>query len=124
MMNSSVESTKMYVSGPITGNSTCEKDFEDATKILSSEGYDVVNPMLICPPEKLKFDHQREQAENRGNWNYYMREAIKKLVICDEIYMLRGWASSKGAVLERHIAQELNMPVRYQEAEELKKLNG
>jgi len=114
MMKYNIQSKKMYVSGPITDNATCEKDFSNATKFLMSEGYDVMNPMLICPPDKLRFQHQKDEAEIRGDWNYYMREALKKLVICDEIYMLIGWSKSKGALLEHKIAQELGMPIMYQ----------
>ena len=105
---------KIYISGPITNNSSCDKDFSEASKFLRQEGYDVVNPMLICPPKDLRFTHQREEAASRGDWNYYMREAIKKLVECDEIYMLLGWKESRGARLEKYIAESLGLTVLFE----------
>jgi len=33
----------------------------------------------------------------------------------DAVYMLRGWGASRGAILERFLAQELDIPVFYQE---------
>ena len=105
----------IYISGPITGIENCEENFGNAQEFLTSEGYYVLNPMLICPPNKLLFNHKREEALGRGKWNYYMRESIKSLATTDKIYMLRGWSGSKGAQLERTIAKALDIPVIYEE---------
>mgnify|MGYP003629390979 CR=1 FL=1 len=70
---------KIYISGPITNNESCKEDFLNASKLLRTKGYDVVDPMTICEPTMLLFSHQRDEAESRGTWNYYMREAIKDL---------------------------------------------
>jgi hypothetical protein len=43
-----------------------------------------------------------------------MRNDIKHLINCDDIYMLRGWWRSKGARLERHIAKVLGLGIVYQ----------
>ena len=44
-----------------------------------------------------------------------MRESIKALATTDKIYMLKGWEDSKGAKLERVIAQGLDIPILYEE---------
>ena len=105
---------KIYISGPITKNGSCVEDFSSASKLLKDKGYDVVDPMKICAPDKLMFSHQREEAESRGTWNYYMREAIKDLMKSDSIYMLHGWSDSDGARLEKYIAEHLGMLVLFE----------
>jgi hypothetical protein len=43
----------------------------------------------------------------------YMKEDIPILLQCDGILMLSNWTGSKGACLEKHIAEELGMFVAY-----------
>ena len=105
----------IYISGPITNNENCQENFENAQQFLTSKGYYVLNPMRICPPSNLIFSHRREEAYARGKWNYYMRESIKALATTDKIYMLKGWKDSKGAKLERMIAEGLDIPIMYEE---------
>ena len=105
---------KIYISGPITNNESCKEDFLNASKLLRTKGYDVVDPMTICEPTMLLFSHQRDEAESRGTWNYYMREAIKDLMQSDSIYMLHGWSDSDGARLEKYIAEHLGMLVLFE----------
>jgi hypothetical protein len=105
---------KIYISGPITNNESCKEDFINASKLLSTKGYDIIDPMTICEPDRLLFSHQRDEAASRGTWNYYMREAIKKLMASDSIYMLRGWEDSHGARLEKYIAEHLGMLILFE----------
>ena len=105
---------KIYISGPITDNQSCREDFSRASKLLKEKGYDVVDPMKICSPDRLMFTHQRDEAKSRGTWNYYMREAIKDLMKSDSIYMLYGWNDSPGARLEKYIAEHLGMLVLFE----------
>ena len=71
-------------------------------------GYVVVNPLDI--PEK-SFDGPDRDYKL---WQYYMRESIKLLMDCDQIYMLEDWENSRGARLEQKIALELSMPRMYE----------
>ena len=105
---------KIYISGPITNNESCKEDFLNASKLLRTKGYDIIDPMKICSPDRLMFSHQRDEAESRGTWNYYMREAIKDLMKSDSIYMLYGWNDSPGARLEKYIAEHLGMLVLFE----------
>jgi hypothetical protein len=87
----------IYIAGKISG---MEKEayelFEAAQIELESKGYVVINPM------KLPHNHDK-------TWESYMRECIKELVCCDEIYMLKNWGSSRGAKREYIIAYELGI---------------
>lgn len=87
---------KIYISGPMTGLPDLNfPAFHAEAKRLRDFGYDVVNPAELNP--------------NGGSWNECLRKDIAALVECDAIMMLPGWWGSKGALLERHIAEQLKM---------------
>lgn len=92
---------KIYLSGKITGLelSDAQKLFEDAEQEMNKL-YDVVNPM------KLRHDHDQ-------TWESYMREDLTALLQCQFICMLPNWHDSKGARIEKDLAESLMMPVIY-----------
>lgn len=94
----------IYISGRITRNKNWEKDFQQAEEYLKKLGF-----MKIINPLKLK-----SQVTTKQSYANYMRNDIKHLINCDDIYMLRGWWRSKGARLERHIAKVLGLGIVYQ----------
>ena len=98
---------KVYISGPITGlrNYKYRDKFREADKKLHEEGHYAIDPSVFGKP-------------GQRSWDYYMRVAIPELCKCDAIYMLEGWEQSKGARLERHIAQQLGMEIRDQASED------
>lgn len=61
---------------------------------LRAKGYKVLDPSEI--PEK-------------PDWQGYMRESIKMVAQATHIYMPDGWESSKGALLENLIAEQLGI---------------
>lgn len=67
---------------------------------LRSHGFTVINPAEIAP-------------EQGHPWAWYMRRDIAELVKCHSIYLLPGWEASKGATLERHIAERIGMHIIY-----------
>ena len=71
--------------------------YAEATR-LRADGYEVVNPAELNPDPAMP-------------WHECMRRDIATLVTCDVIQLLPGWANSKGATLEEHIAQRLGMKV-------------
>ena len=91
---------KVYISGMITSLKEDEyrKAFKEAATYLKEQGHEPVDPSLLGKPE-------------HHSWHYYMKKAIALLVECDGIYMLRGFYKSKGALLEKQIAEALDMPV-------------
>lgn len=95
-------STKIYISGKITGiENEARELFAKAEKKLKEEGFETVNPM------KLNHNHDR-------SWHSYMKEDVKALCECDEIFMLSNWIDSTGAFIEHTIAMYLGIKVRYE----------
>lgn len=90
---------KIYIAGPMTGLPEFNYPaFNAAAAKLRAMGHTVLNP-----------------AENPvppcGTWAGYMRMALAQLVQCDCVVLLPGWAESKGALIERKLAQVLGMDV-------------
>jgi hypothetical protein len=95
-------SKKIYISGRISGiENEAPKLFAIAEKKLRAQGFVVVNPMT------LNHDHDK-------TWESYMREDIKALCDCDEIYMLSNWPDSRGAIVEHGLAHTLGLKIRYE----------
>jgi hypothetical protein len=94
--------SKIYISGKISGieNEAIEL-FSKAEKELNAKGYETVNPM--------KLNHQHDKS-----WHSYMKEDVKMLCECDEIFMLSNWTDSKGAIIEHTIAMYLGLKVSYE----------
>lgn len=93
--------TKAYISGPMSGLPEFNfPAFFAAADELRGAGYEPVNPADGV-------------TDTSKHWTYYMRRAIRLLLDADEIWMLPGWEQSKGATLEKHVAEQLSMPVRY-----------
>lgn len=92
---------KVFISGAISSRSYEEacKQFKDAQLILENWGYEVENPMEAT-------EHLNPQ---KTSWQTYMRSSITQLMKCDYIYMLHGWERSKGANIEKKIAEKLDI---------------
>ena len=84
----------VYISGP----RVAEKKFQGAEHFLRSQNYNIVNPMKL-------------QHEHGGTWEEFMREDISALIKCDIIYMLKGWEDSRGAKIEKKLAEDLSIKV-------------
>lgn len=91
---------KVYLSGPITGDPDHESNFAYHADKLESGGHEVVNPVELD-------DEQDPEME----WADYLRRDIAALMECDAIAMIPGWESSRGAVLERHVAEAVGLRV-------------
>jgi hypothetical protein len=95
---------KFYIAGKISGLDYAEAldNFKVASAELQAMGYDAVNPMA---------ENGLDGDGNEHPWVEYMRRDIPHLLRCDGIYLLSNWKDSKGARLERHIAEELGMEI-------------
>lgn len=90
---------KVYICGKITGLPLQEAfdRFQQAENLFHPNEYIVVNPM------KLPHTHDK-------SWESYMKECIHQLLDCTHIYCIPDELDeSKGATLERHIAEKLNI---------------
>lgn len=91
---------RLYIAGPMTGIEEFNYPaFHAAKDALLGAGFEVRSPA----------DH--ELAEGL-DWADYMRKDIPWLLECGGVAVLPGWSSSRGASLEVHIANALDMPVR------------
>lgn len=97
--------SKLYLAGPMTGIDDFNfPAFHRAATFLRSLDIEVINPAE-------NFD-----GDQTLSWQTYLREAIKQVASSDGVVLLPGWELSKGATLERHIAEELGLEIhRYEE---------
>jgi len=106
-----VRKFRVYLSGPISGRPIDEvrrafnRGEEKAERQIGRlfEGVEIV---AINP---LKKDLPYEAP-----WEEHMAEDIKLLAACDAVLMLEGWHTSKGARIERYIANTLHKLVLYE----------
>jgi len=98
---------RCYLSGAITGIKHADKLFARAEEKLKLEGYEVVNPYKFG--EYLKKQYAKENKVPA--YENYMKDDIKLLLNCDAIYLLENWGTSKGARLEKKIAEVLKMQI-------------
>ena len=96
--------SKIYISGQITGLSFDEVSakFEKAEIALKERGYNVVSPLKTGIP----YD---------APWEVHVAIGILLLISCDSMYLLPDWKYSKGATLEKNIAELLGKNMIYEE---------
>jgi len=96
--------SKIYISGQITGLSFDEVSakFEKAEIALKARGYEVVSPLKTGIP----YD---------APWEIHVAIDILLLISCDSMYLLLDWKYSKGATLEKNIAELLGKNMIYEE---------
>lgn len=95
--------TMVYVAGPMSGLPNYNFDaFHQASRVLRARGFAVQNPADdgVTPG----FTHSD-----------YMRRALRRMMLCTEVFLLPGWQDSRGATIEHDLAVELGMPVHYPE---------
>lgn len=89
---------KIYLAGPMTGLPQLNHPaFMDAAVRLRFQGFDVINPAELNPPNR--------------DWSKAMKVAVRALTSCEAVALLPGWEESKGASLEVHIARQCGMEV-------------
>lgn len=95
---------KIYISGRIDGLPIDEvtAKFAKAEACLKAQGYDVVNPLKNGIPFDI-------------SWEYHAAMDILLLISCESIYLLADWNFSKGATLEKNIAELTGKTIVYEE---------
>ena len=90
---------RVYIAGPMTGIPDYNYPaFDRMALALRALGHEVLNPAENPEPPC-------------GTWQGYMRMALGQLVQCQCLALLPGWTESRGALIERKLAQVLLMEV-------------
>ena len=93
---------KIYISGKITGTKDYKARFRKTEKMLKRKGLVPVNPARVngeLPPET--------------SYDDYMIMSLTMLASCDSIYLMYGWWTSNGAMMERTLAQMKKIRIVY-----------
>jgi len=94
----------IYISGPITGMPDLNRHaFDAAAEAIRGAGYVPINP----------FDLIDQRAAERDGWQWadYMRVCVAALCRADAVLLLEGWRFSRGALVEREMAESMGMPM-------------
>lgn len=106
---------RIYLSGPITGIKNHLLNFLRAENTIRAskrfKGSDIINPARLG--NVLPY----------GTHEEYMELCYSLVGMADKMVMLAGWQQSKGAMLEKRMAEEMDMEIyELQENGELKPL--
>lgn len=97
----------IYLSGPISG-----MDIEVARKNFATAFLDIKDK---CPSAIIINPMAEVQQTPRWQWEDYMAKDIGFIPYCTHIYMLPQWHTSKGATIERSIAEAFGLKITYAE---------
>lgn len=90
----------LYISGPMSNIPECNyPEFNRVAVELREAGFVVINPAELTLPKP-------------GSYVDLLRRDLEALLHCDGVALLPGWANSRGATTEVHVAELLKMPVR------------
>ncbi|MBQ1776570.1 MAG: DUF4406 domain-containing protein [Acidaminococcaceae bacterium] len=97
--------TRVYLSGPITGLSEEEyiRRFARAEQHYKTAGYEVVNPVTI--------GQELQKTIPQPTWGDYMKVDLEALATCTHIALLEGWEQSEGAQCEKREALKLGLEI-------------
>lgn len=85
-------------------------DKPQSKAVFASELADIVCCVLIIAG-KENIDMEYAKENKVPAYENYMRGDIELLINCDAIYLLENWGTSKGARLEKKIAEVLKMQI-------------
>lgn len=86
---------KVFISGKVSGIEyyVAYGKFSNAERLLSQQGYKVINPMKIC--------------KKHWSWIRCMVKCLWAIMFCHKIYQLHNWLDSRGARIEYRWAKLL-----------------
>lgn len=95
--------TELFISGPISGVPDYGMNFGRASKELVDAGYEIMTPVNNRP---------WVVDEDEALWTSYMRASLRQLLRCHGVALLEGWQYSRGAQVEKALADSLGIPVK------------
>lgn len=89
----------------MTGKDLAEQRLraERLAEVIKEQGHEPVNPFDTPEPPKELSESER--------YAYFMGEDIKRLILCDAIYLCDGWMFSKGCQAEYEIARTYGLTI-------------
>ena len=106
--NGDARRRRVYISIPISGMDVDAQKRKAASKAewLKSMGYDVFNPFDVPDP--------MPELNSKQKYAYYMGRDIEQLMLCDAIFLCRGWRGSKGCSIEKSVADRMELDVMFE----------
>ena len=103
---------KVYISGPMSGLDDNNRDeFSRMASLLQAKGHEPVNPHDIVPTRKIKITAGYiEEPIKDPKYLDYLKADIAVLMTCDAYVLLDGWGDSRGARIEKGLADDLGIP--------------
>ena len=103
---------KVYISGPMTGIPDNNRDeFSRMASLLQAKGHEPVNPHDIIPTRRIKMTAGYiEEHIKDPKYLDYLKADIAELMTCDAYVLLDGWGDSRGARIEKCLADDLSIP--------------
>jgi len=91
---------KIYIAGKVTNEPIDEvnRKFQLAQNELEQLGFEVVNPIKVV-------------NNMEAPWESAMKICVKAMLECDAIVILPCWTLSKGARIERQLAEDLDIGI-------------
>jgi len=91
---------KIYIAGKVSGEHQidCTEKFANAKKRIEAKGFKAINPI-------------EEVGDWNITWDVAMKICIAKLLEADAVILLGDWPFSKGARVEKQLANNLNIPI-------------
>lgn len=108
---------KIYISIPISNRDLAAQQAtaREIADNLRKLGHEPVNP--FDTPEAP------QGLSDKEKYAYYMGEDIKRLLMCDAVFLCNGWSESRGCRLEAQTALIYDME-QYGRLEDIPKANG
>jgi len=99
---------RIYISGPMTGYENSNYlEFNRVAEEIKDLGFEPINPVeLGTGIEKLNITDGEKYKK-------YMRADIKGMMDADLILMLEGFKYSRGAMIEKTLAEYIEIPVLF-----------
>lgn len=104
----------IYIAGKVSGEPFKEVAIKFATAHSEIEklGFKPINPIELVQDYLFKH-YQLIKLSDAEIWKIAMQECIKVLVECDGVLLLPCNLESRGATIERNLAQALEIPTFY-----------